>query len=139
MKINYSSWYTMTTSIKKIFFVSAICLAGFMTVNAAGKTDSSDNEPILTTKGVANGEMSFNLKYHNATGDRLEVVLTDKEGNRLYEQTFRDKNLNKTFKVESDIKSLTLTVTNLNSKDEQKFEIFNHSRTVEKVIVTSSY
>ena len=129
----------MTTSIKKIFFVSAICLAGFMTVNAAGKTDSSDKEPTLTTMGVVNGEMSFTLKYDNTPGDRLEVVLTDKEGNRLFQKIFRDKNLNKTFKVEPDIKSLTLTVTNLSSKAEQKFEIFNLTRTIEKVIVTSSY
>ena len=139
MNTNYSSWYTMTTSIRKMFLIVAISLAAFATVNATGIPDSSDNEAILTTMGVDNGEMSFTVKYDNASGDKMEIVLKDKEGNLLFQQTLKDKKVKKTFKIEADIKAVTLTLVNLNSKVEQKFEIINHTRTIEKVIVTSSY
>jgi hypothetical protein len=123
--------------LKSSLLVLAIAVISFNTVQASTATGAPVNEVTLTSLGVVSGEMIFKLKYDNVNGDNLEVVLTDKEGNRLYRQVFTDKSLNRTFKVPSEVESFVVRFTNLRTKEEQKFEVKTQVRTVEEVSVSS--
>ena len=114
----------------------AICLVGIISANAASN-DPIEKNSTLTSLGVVSGEMMFNLKCENLNGDKVEVVLTDSQGTRLYRQIYTDKNLNKTFRVPVDVEKLVVRVTNLKDKTQQKFEVTTQRRTIEDVIVKS--
>jgi hypothetical protein len=134
MKTNFSN--SVSTIIRKTILIM-ICAAGLMTANANTNSNFSEKDPTVTSLGIVKGEMVFNLKYENVDGDKLEVVLIDQEGSRLYRQIFTDKDLNRTFKVPADIESFVVRVTNLKTKVEQKFELSTTRRTIEDVVVTS--
>ena len=123
--------------LKSSLLVLAIAVISFNTVQASTTAGVPVNEVTLTSLGVVSGEMIFKLKYDNVNGDNLEVVLIDKEGNRLYRQVFTDKNLNRTFKVPSEVETFVVRFTNLKTKEEQKFEVKTQVRTVEEVSVSS--
>src|SRR3954462_11228644 len=130
MKTNSNS---TRVSIKKSFLMMAICLMGVMSASAFSSHDPLEKDPTVTSVGIVSGELIFNVKYDNAAGDKLEVVLTDRDGSRLYRQIFTDKNLVKTFRVPADIQTVYVRVTNLTSKNEQKFEVSAMQRTIEEV------
>jgi hypothetical protein len=125
------------SKLKSSLLVLAIAVISFNTVQASPITGAPVNEVTLTSMGVVSGEMIFKLKYENVNGDNLEVVLTDRDGNRLYRQVFTDKSLNRTFKVPAEVESFIVKFTNLKTKTEQKFEVKTQVRTVEEVSVNS--
>jgi|SRR5687768_18509621 len=124
-------------SLRSALLVLAIGMFSFSAVQASPITGNPINEATVTSLGVVSGEMIFKLKYENINGDNLEVVLVDKEGNRLYRQVFTDKSLNRTFKVPAEVESFVVRFTNLKTKEEQKFEVKTQVRTIEEVSVNS--
>ena len=134
MKTNNSNF---ASKLKSSLLVLAIAVISFNTVNATPISETPVNEATITSLGVVSGEMIFKLKYENVNGDNLEVILTDKDGNRLYRQVFTDKSLNRTFKVPSEVESFVVRFTNLKTKEEQKFEVKTQVRTIEEVSVNS--
>ena len=128
---------TVSASIRKSILVIALALTGFTAVNAATGTPFAEKEPTVTSLGVVSGQVVFNLKYDNQDNENVEVVLTDKEGNRFYRQVFAGKDLNKTFKVPAEVESFVVKVTNLKSKTEQRFEISTQHQVYQEVTVKS--
>ena len=124
-------------SIKSALLVLSMAVMSFNALQAAPTTGTPVNEASFTSLGVISGEMIFKLKYENVNGDNLEVVLTDRDGNRLFRQVFTDKNVNRTFKVPSEVESFVVRLTNLKTKEEQKFEVKTQVRTIEEVRVES--
>src|SRR4051812_17103622 len=112
-----------TGRIASAFFALAIAMISFTAVQASPISGTPTNEATFTSLGVVKGEIVFKLTYENVNGDNLEVVLLDKDGSRLYRQVFTDKNLNRTFKVPSEVESFVVRVTNLTTKEEQKFQV----------------
>ena len=134
MKNNNSNF---ASKLKSSLLVLALGVISFNTLQATPVTGTPVNDVTITSLGVVSGEMIFKLKYENVNGDNLEVILIDKEGNRLYRQVFTDKNLNRTFKVPAEVESFTVRFTNLKTKEEQKFEVKTQVRTIEEVSVNS--
>jgi hypothetical protein len=126
---------TVSTSIRKSILVIALAL-GFTAANATG-VPAAEKEPTVTSLGVVSGQVVFNLKYDNQSDENVEVVLTDKQGNRFYRQVFAGGNLNKTFKVPAEVESFVVRVTNLKSKIEQRFEISTQHQVYQEVTVKS--
>lgn len=96
-----------------------------------------EKEVTITSLGITDGEMAFNLKYDNANADKLSIVLSDDKGMVLYKETVDSKNVNKTFKTSSEIGTVIVTVTNKKEKTKQKFEISNEKRYVEELVITT--
>lgn len=93
----------------------------------------------VTSLGVSEGKVKFNLKCANEDGDRFCVELTDAEGNKLYKEIFTGKLFNKTFVTASDLGTIFLTVINFKDKSRQKFEISTEERVVQEVSITSTF
>ena len=91
----------------------------------------------ITSLGVTNGEMTFNLKYENANEDKLSIVLSDERGLILYKEIVDSKNVNKTFKTSSELGTVIVTITNTKDKTKKKFEISNEKRYVEELMITN--
>ena len=93
----------------------------------------------VTSLGVSEGKVKFNLKCANEDGDRFCVELSDTEGNKLYKEIFTDKLFSKTFVTSSDMGKIFLTVINFKDKSRQKFEISTEERLVQEVSITSKF
>src|SRR4051794_6722922 len=106
MKPEYISSRTIRKGLGRLLLVGTVFFATFGAVRAERKSDSTDKEATLICKTVQDGQMSFTLNYDNENNDRVEVILTDRDGNRLFHQVYKDRTLSKTFKVDSDIKSV---------------------------------
>ncbi len=98
---------------------------------------NNEKEVAITSLGITNGEMTFNLKCENTNEDKLSIVLSDDSGIVLYKEIVDSKNVNKTFKTSSEIGTVVVTVTNIKNKTKQKFEISNEKRYVEELIITN--
>ena len=106
--------------------------------NAAGNMpDDKLRDATVTSLGVSDGAMTFNLKYANPNSDKLKIVLSDKSGTVLYKEIMNAEAINKTFKTTSDVGSVVLTILNLNDKTTQKFEISNEKKYTEEVLITN--
>ncbi len=96
-------------------------------------------EPVVTYLGSGEEEMSFNMKYENAVGDKCRVTVLDSNGEILFDEVFSDKKFNKTFKVPSELGKLTFVVRNMKTKAQKKIDISTERRFVEEVSVTRVY
>lgn len=97
----------------------------------------SKNIASVTSLGVADGQMQFNLRYDNEKQHKLNIVLSDELGNVLYREIVSNKTVNKTFRTSPEINTLILVVTNSSNRSVQKFEITNEKRYVDEVVITS--
>ena len=127
----------------KSFFMKKTVLTVLIVVNTlfAAKADNrlpaNEKQVAITSLGVTNGEMIFNIKYDNVNEDKLSIVLSDERGMVLYKENVESKNVNKTFKTSSEIGTVIVTVTNNKNKTKQKFEISNEKRYVEELMITA--
>ena len=96
-------------------------------------------EPAVTYLGSGEDDMSFNMKYENAAGDKCLVMVLDSNGEILFDQVFTDKKFNKTFKVPSGLGKLTFMVRNMKTRAQKKIDISTERRFVEEVSVTRVY
>jgi len=115
-----------------------ISLSIGMAANATGNVPVDKlKDATVTSMGVSEGSMTFNLRYSNPNSDKLRIVLSDKTGTVLYRETMNAETINKTFKTTADVGSVVLTVLNLNDKTTQKFEISNEKKYTEEVLITN--
>jgi len=136
MELKFSKLNPKRVSIKKLFVTLLVMLSTF-TASQAAFSDEFSDDLTVTPMGIVNGEMAFTLKYNNVDGDKVEIILTDKEGERLYRKTSNDTSLNTTFKLPSDIETVYLTVTNTKDNTQKKFQISSRQRVVDKLIIVS--
>ncbi|MEO6915825.1 MAG: hypothetical protein ABI151_09395, partial [Chitinophagaceae bacterium] len=69
--------------------------------------------------------------------EKLYVTLTDRDGLTLYKGIFSEKNLAKTFKIPTEVGSLSLVVTNPKDKSFERYEISNEKRVIDKLVIAS--
>lgn len=125
-------------SMKKSVLTALIIVGTLFAANAGDHVrENKEKEVAVTSLGVTNGEMAFNLKLANSTEVKLSIVLSDESGLVLYKEIVESKSINKTFKTASDVGLVILTVTNLKDKTKQKFEISNEKRYVEEMQITN--
>ncbi|MBE7171859.1 MAG: hypothetical protein INR73_14825 [Williamsia sp.] len=124
----------------KLALTGLACTFGIFTAFAQD-TDSANKEKEITVTpvGVNNSELVFNLKHLNPGADKIFVTLSDKYGDRLYSEQVNTKNFDKTFKVNSEVGTVFLVVTNIRTKAQEKFEISPRTRMVEDLSVNNVY
>ena len=125
-----------TVSFKRMFVMFFVASLSVGTLKAGNKMDFYD-ELTVTPMGIIDGDIAFTLRYDNPAGDKLQVTLRDKDGNRLYHKLLNSTNLKKTFKLPSEVDTVYLTVTNTKDNSEKRFQITSKQSLVEKVLVTS--
>jgi hypothetical protein len=138
MERKFSNPVSFSSSMKKMLLTAMISLSIGFAANAAGNIpDDKLRDATVTSLGVSDGAMTFNLKYANPNSDKLKIVLSDKSGTVLYKEIMNAEAINKTFKTTSDVGSVVLTILNLNDKTTQKFEISNEKKYTEEVLITN--
>jgi hypothetical protein len=138
MERKFSNPVSFSSGMKKILLTAMISLSIGFAANAAGNMpDDKLRDATVTSLGVSDGAMTFNLKYANPNSDKLKIVLSDKSGTVLYKEIMNAEAINKTFKTTSDVGSVVLTILNLNDKTTQKFEISNEKKYTEEVLITN--
>ena len=123
--------------MKRTVLTALIVVGTLFAATADNNLPVKDKEVSITSLGVTNGEMAFNLKYENANEDKLYIVLSDERGLILYKEIVETKKVNKTFKTSADLGTVIVTVTNNRDKSKQKFEISNEKRYVEELLITN--
>ncbi|MEO5997316.1 MAG: hypothetical protein ABIN89_11270 [Chitinophagaceae bacterium] len=138
MERNHTKLTAKNFSVRKSV-LTALIIASTLFTASAGKPSpvNEEKEIAVTSMGVNNGKMVFNLKYANASEDKLSIILTDDRGMVLYKEIVDNKNVNKTFKTSAEVGTVILTVTNTKNKTKRKFEISNEKRYVEEVMITN--
>ena len=138
MERKFSNPVSFSSGMKKMLLTAMISLSIGFAANAAGNIpDDKLRDATVTSLGVSDGAMTFNLKYANPNSDKLKIVLSDKSGTVLYKEILNAEAINKTFKTTSDVGSVVLTILNLNDKTTQKFEISNEKKYTEEVLITN--
>ena len=130
-------------SSKSVFMKKSV-LTALIVVSTLFAARADNNFPVdkgkeaaITSLGITNGEMAFNIKCDNANADKISIVLSDDRGMVLYKEIIDSKNVNKTFRTSSEIGTVIVTVTNTKDKTKQKFEINNEKRFVEELVITT--
>ena len=83
------------------------------------------------------GDVLFNVVYNNATGQRFSVIVLDEFGNKLYQNSFSDKQFDRKFKLADpeSTNSLTFIIHNYGDNSEQRFQVDASNRVIEDVEV----
>ena len=102
-------------------------------------TVNKDKEITVTPVGVSNNLIVFNLKHLNPGTDKLYVSLSDQYGARLYSEAVSTKNFDKTFRVDAEVGTVFLTVTNSRTKAQERFEISPRTRMVSDLSISTVY
>lgn len=122
--------------------VLAALIGTFSLSTAAAQDTASFNknkEITVTPVGLSNNIIAFNLKHLNPGADRLYVSLADQYGDRLYSETVTVKNFDKTFRVDPEVGTVFLTVTNGRTKAQERFEISPRTRMVADLDINTLY
>ena len=138
MKMNLVNLTSLNVSVRKMMMLILLTASTLVTANATGTSPGTiDTKIDVTPKGLVSDEMVFNVNLENLNNHKLDIRIYDEDGTRLYRQTFTGKNLDKTFKVNSEYGKVVLYVTNTDDNSQQKFVITNKEG--EKVLITSVY
>ena len=120
------------------FVLGGLLVIGSVLNAPANELPSGKGKEItVTAVGVENAEIVFKVKHLNSKEDKLYFALADKYGNKLYTETVSAKNFDKTFKINAEIGTVYLIVTNARTKAQEKFEISPRSYMVEDVSINS--
>ena len=135
-----------TSSATKFFkaaTVAVVILAGAAHVNAQALNVSA---PAISANAAPNvvvshlsttGETSlFEVKVDNTAGERFRVVIKSAEGTTLFQETYSDKNFDKTFRIpKSESDALQFVIKGLSGNSVQTFVVNSESHYVEDVVV----
>ena len=126
----------MTTIAK--FTAAGLLLFTVATTNAQTTTSAStDKNAEVTYVGTQEDVILFNVSVANPNGNKFSIIVTDNEGNQLFEEVYNDRKFDKRFRLpKSETGKLTFVIRNYKdaSDDVQSFEVSNH--VVEDVVVT---
>ena len=138
MKMNLVNLTSLNVSVRKMMLLIMLTASTLVTANATGASALTiDTKIDVTPKGLVSDEMVFNVNFENLNNHKLDIRIYDEDGTRLYRQAFTGKNLDKTFKVNSEYGKVVLYITNTDDNSEQKFVITNKEG--QKVLITSVY
>jgi hypothetical protein len=117
--------------------------AGFLLATVATtQAQTSVTAPVAKSAevkylGTQDDLILFKVSVDNPNGNKFSVIVTDNEGNQLFQEVYNDKKFEKRFKLpQSENGKLTFVVRNFkDAADEvQSFDI--NTRIVEDVVVT---
>ena len=127
--------------MKKLF-----SFALFIGISVAGFANGSDSvrrhgvdANAAEVKYIAgkDGDALFNVVYNNVAGRRFSVIVLDEFGNKLYQNSFSDKQFDRKFKLADpeSTNSLTFIIHNYGDNSEQRFQVDASNRVIEDVEV----
>lgn len=114
---------------RKLFFGSilsaAIIFSAQSKVFAAGDEFKSDSalsvnkleNVFVKYDGSTEGGLFFNVKYNNDKGQIFDILITDENGDLLYEGSFSDKVFDKKFLLPEDSKTSLISISVKSGKD----------------------
>lgn len=138
METKISTPALVRSAFTKFALTGLIAIFSVLTVSAhEGTPVNKDKEITVTPVGVENAEIVFNLKHLNANADKIYISLADKDGTKLYAEVINTKNFDKTFKINSEVGTVYLVVTNTRTRTQEKFEISPRSHVVEDVSISN--
>ncbi len=138
METTNSTPALVRSAIAKLALTGFIIVFSVMNVAANGSVPAGKGKEItVTAVGVENAEIVFNVKHQNSNEDKLYIALADKEGTKLYNEVVSVKNFDKTFRINAEVGTVYLIVTNARTKASEKYEISPRSRIVEDVSINT--
>src|SRR5580704_19245772 len=127
----------MTTIAK--FTAAGLLLFTVATTNAQTTTSAStDKNAEVTYVGTQEDVILFNVSVANPNGNKFSIIVTDNEGNQLFEEVYNDRKFDKRFRLpKSETGKLTFVIRNFKdaSDDVHSFEVSD--RIVEDVVVSA--
>jgi len=122
------------------FTAAGLLLFTVATTQAQTTTNASADKNITVKYlGTQDDVIVFNVSVNNPNGNKFSVIVTDNEGNQLFQEVYNDKQFDKKFKLpKSETGKLSFVVRNFKdaSDDVHSFEVSN--RIVEDVVVTKT-
>jgi hypothetical protein len=118
---------------------AALLLLTVATTQAQTTTNASaDKNTTVKYVGTQDDVILFNVSVENPNGNKFSVIVTDNEGNQIFQEVYSDKKFDKRFRLpSSETGKLTFVVRNFKdaSDDVHAFEVSNH--VVQDVVVTA--
>jgi len=86
-----------------ILLMLPLLFSAFISVNAQLKDSSNFPENNwIKFAGSKNGKILFDISYLNPAGKRLRINISDQSHNNLFEESYTEKEIHKTFQIPSD-------------------------------------
>jgi maltose-binding protein MalE len=127
----------MTTIAK--FTAAGLLLVTVATTQAQTTTSAStENNTTVKYLGTQDDMILFNVSVANPRGNKFSVIVSDNDGNQLFQEVYNDKKFDKRFRLpKTETGKLTFVVRNFKdaSDDVHSFEVSD--RVVEDIVVTS--
>ena len=122
------------------FTAAGLLLFTVATTQAQSSTNAStDKNTTVKYLGTQDDVILFNVSVDNPNGSKFSVIVTDNEGNQLFQEVYNEKKFDKRFKLpKSETGKLSFVVRNFKdaSDDVHSFEVSSH--VVEDVVVTKT-
>ncbi len=103
------------------------------------KTDSTASTPAAIVKHVGNvgNSMVFQVHYVNPTGEKFSLVIKDKDGVTLFQETYREKLFDKKFHLpRNEYDQLNFIIrASKNNTIVQSFQVNTSTRIEDEVVV----
>jgi hypothetical protein len=127
----------MTTIAK--FTAAGLLLVTVATTQAQTTTNAStENNTTVKYLGTQDDMILFNVSVANPQGNKFSVIVSDNDGNQLFQEVYNDRKFDKRFRLpKTETGKLTFVVRNFKdaSDDVHSFEVSD--RVVEDIVVTS--
>ncbi|HUB60864.1 MAG TPA: hypothetical protein VL978_09190 [Puia sp.] len=126
-----------------IAFLMTIGTASAQT-GAAGVDSSTNpgsgpgaNSAVVNYLGAQDDMLIFNVSYNNPGGKKFVVLITDQQGNQLYQDIFRDKSFYRQFRVPKTNKDVITFAfrSGQNAPVEKEFAVNVNSHIVQEVAI----
>ncbi len=113
--------------------------------NAGKRSDSAINvtkAENVSVKYVGSSEdgVFFNIKYRNDKGETFTIVITDENGETLYEDSFNEKSFDKKFLLPDDSEASYLTISLKSGRENftQSYNVSISTNSVKDVVVSKN-
>lgn len=129
----------MKTTMKRAL-LAAVIVTSFM-MAAPAQSLAKKDAPVAELKmtGKHNDHPVFQLEVNGAAGDRYYIVITDQDGDVLYDETARGGKISRTFRLNTDeltASRLTVEITSRKTAGKTSFEIVNTMKQIFETTVT---
>ncbi|MFN3667040.1 MAG: hypothetical protein ACK4S0_12815 [Sediminibacterium sp.] len=125
--------------MKKAIITGLLSVVLFTAAEASKneKTDVNKGKIEVNYTGFFNNDLSFNVKFHNPSGNNVTLTVINEEGESLFKSNFSDKKFEKKFVLLKDANVDKLTFLFQSGKDvyKESFDINVVTREVSDVVV----
>lgn len=121
------------------FTAAGLLLVTVASTQAQTTTNASiDKNTTVKYLGTQDDVILFNVSVENPSGNKFSVIVSDNEGNQIFQQVYNDRKFDKRFRLpKSETGKLTFVVRNFKdaSDDVHSFEVSD--KVIEDVVVTA--